>query len=656
MSRPPKDHHIVKRIFFALKFLEIRLRFVFILIITALVVGYWDHIQNYYDRWQRNQAESQVAVHDHENEKEYYCPMHLFVVRDAPGKCPICGMDLSVRKKGEAQVLPEGVLTRVQVSPERVMQAGVQVEPVLYRILSRTVRSYGTIEAAEENVASIVARFPGRIEELMVDTAGVTVNKGEPLARIYSPKFLTAAQEYVRAIEAQKKSSTVSNPDVAKLEKSRNDQLVESARKRLELAGFTQEQLDALGHGGAIKDTVTLFSPLSGTVIEKNIVLGDTVEENTALYRIADLSKLWIQINVYEADIASVHKDMLVEISSVAYPGKIFYGTVDFVYPVVEMETRTVKVRVVVDNPAGLLKPGMYTTAVIRSPMGEYHEVSASEEQEEAVPACHAHAAASGPALPTTQLEDARDFIEKLEPGADYYECPMHPEVVSDEPGSCPLCKMDLDKRTKEAVPAGHAHSEVKAPLPTTTPADAQTYLDALAPGTEYYECPMHPEVVSDKSDSCPLCKMHLEKKQKPGPMPQDSGSTEEWAEGYACAMHLDELIQSPGDCTTCDCAMPMKKWRVQRVLSIPETAVIDTGERKIVYVESAPGVYDAKAVTLGLRAGDFYPVIDGLKLGEKIATRGSFLIDAEARLNPTTAVGAEPTAEPASPHAGHGM
>jgi membrane fusion protein, copper/silver efflux system len=108
--------------------------------------------------------------------------------------------------------------------------------------------------------------------------------------------------------------------------------------------------------------------------------------------------------------------------------------------------------------------------------------------------------------------------------------------------------------------------------------------------------------------------------------------------------------------CRTCNCGMMMKKWRVERLLAIPETAVVDTGERKVVYVESMAGVYDAYAVTLGSRIGMYYPVLDGLKLGQKIVTRGAFLIDAEARLNPAmahTAPGPEKTsAEPMA--AGH--
>ena len=133
---------------------------------TALLVGYWDHIENYYERWQRQRAavDGPSGTAAPLTEFEYYCGMHPFVIRDHPGKCPICGMDLVQRKRGAPSTLPEGVFARVQVSPDRIMQAGVNVEPALYRMLTRTVLSYGFFEPAETPVADFIARF-GRVEE-----------------------------------------------------------------------------------------------------------------------------------------------------------------------------------------------------------------------------------------------------------------------------------------------------------------------------------------------------------------------------------------------------------------------------------------------------------------------------------------------------------
>ncbi|MFA6244391.1 MAG: efflux RND transporter periplasmic adaptor subunit, partial [Candidatus Hydrogenedentales bacterium] len=253
IQNPKSPKNFPGRILFVLKFIEIRLRFIFILVVTAVVVGYWDNIQNYYERWQRTHATQQMLGLEGDKdmsaanqEFEYYCGMHPFVVRDHSDKCPICGMDLVQRKKGAPMTLPEGTLARVQVSPQRIMQGGIQVEPVLYRMLTRTIRSYGEAEPAEGRLAIIAARFPGRVQELMVNAVGLTVKKGDPLARIYSPKYLAASQEYVRAVSNEQKGSAISSPDMAALEKTRSEQLVIGARKRLSLAGFTDEQLDAI--------------------------------------------------------------------------------------------------------------------------------------------------------------------------------------------------------------------------------------------------------------------------------------------------------------------------------------------------------------------------------------------------------------------------
>lgn len=587
-----KSHGTLKKILFFLKFLEIRLRFVMILVITALVVGYWDNITNYYDRWQRHRTADARKGQDHKDhaadgEYEYYCPMHTFVVRNQAGNCPICGMNLVQRKKGAPVTLPEGTLARVQLSPDRVMQAGARVEPVSYRLLDNTIRSYGIVESDETKMSQIIARFPGRVEQLHANAAGIVVKKGEPLAQMYSPKYLAAAQEYLQALQAQRRLKDGSaSPDMEK----RAEQLAAFARQRLSLAGFTKEQLDEIVSEGDVSERVTLYSPLSGTVLEKNVLLGDSVEEGTILYKISDLSSLWVQALIPEADVASIKLGMPVEVTTVSHPNAIFYGKVDFIYPTVNPDTRSAKVRIVVENEEGLLKPGMYATTVIHAPVGSVEEIS---------------------------------------------DTASSTEIAQTQPAS---------------RPAG----SVSIKLPTTEPDQAKAYLDSLAAGSEYYQCPMHPEVVSDKKDDCPKCGMFLEKKSKaaaehaghsgnaaPTEMAA-SDSTEQWAEGYACPMHTNQLVDHSGTCTIDACGMPMKKWKVERVLSIPENAVIDTGTRQIVYVQSSPGVFDAREVKLGNRTSEYYPVTSGLSLGQEIVVEGSFLIDAEARLNPAASLTAK--------------
>lgn len=573
----------LKRFWFVVRFLEIRLRFAAILVVTALLVGYWDHVQNYYERWQRGRMEStetaeQSSAHSGRREEsvnEFFCPMHTFVIRDAPGKCPLCGMNLISRRKGEKQELPEGVVARVQTSPQRIVEAGVKVEPVGYQTLTRTVRAYGEVEADETRRTRVIARFGGRLEELMAGSTGASVAKGEPLARIYSPRFLAASEEYIQARKAQKR--VANDPKATDEDKRRASELAALARQRLHLAGFSDEQLNALDESEKTEHSITLSAPFSGVVTERSAVQGDMVEDGTPLLTLVDLSIVWVQARVLETDLRVVRKDMPVRISTVADPGRDFFGTVDFVYPTLNPANRTAAVRIVVPNKDLALKPGMSVTVEFLGAVGKFEEVKKGAEAPVKTPA----------------------------PAQDVYICPMHPEVVSGKPGKCPKCKMDLVKKPGDAAQILPGHAD-----------------------HEHWFCSMHPEVLSDHPGDCPKCGMKLE--PKPASLDQ-----EPWAEGYTCPMHPDRMQDNEGPCPWCDCGMKLTRHRRERVLAVPEEAVIDTGTRQIVYVESATGVYDAHTVTLGSRAGNFYPVLKGLNLGDRIVERGAFLIDAENRLNP---------------------
>ncbi len=600
-TAPSKSRGFLGRLLFFFKLLEIRLRFVALLVLTGVVIGYWDTLQNHIERWQRTHraATSDAAgLTTPSADTEWFCPMHPFVLRDRFDQCPICGMNLVERRRSGPTQLPEGVITRVQVSPERILQAGVHIEPAAYRLLSRTVRAYGTIELDETRVAKIIARFPGRVEELMVNATGLEVKTGQPLVRIYSPRFLSAVQEYLQALTAQRDAEK--SPALSDDARRRARDLADYARRRLALAGFTDSQLDDIASTGKASEYVAFYSPLAGTVLEKNVLLGQMVDEGTTLYTIADLSTLWIQAQVVEADIGLVKPGMSVEVEAAAYPGELFYGTVDFIYPTLDTETRSVKVRVIVGNRERKLKPGMYVAAVLRAPIGRYGVIGSGSEP-----------------------------------------------------------PRDDTPTTLSLTAAGASGAPLNFKLPTRNKEETQAFLASIPIGAEYYACPMESESVSDKQDDCPLCGMALESRKKESaasvPITAETPSAERWAEGWTCPMHLDVLMPTSGTCRVCPCGMETLHWRIERQLSVPESAVIDTGNRQIVYVEAMPGVYDARAVTLGPRAGNYYPVLRGLLPGERIVTQGAFLVDAEARLNPAPAAPPPPSTlaerTPSRPH-----
>jgi len=585
-----------RRVWFWIKFLEIRLRFVVALALTGLVVGYWENIQNYYERWQRERSKAgHHAIHNADmlaanmpadsgstapstsqadSDEEYFCPMHPFVVRDVPGKCPICGMSLSRRKKGGAHTaLPEGVSARIQVSPERIMQAGVKVEPVEYRNMVRTVRSYGLIEPDERLLARLIARFPGRIDELKVRSAGESVKAGDLVARIYSPEYYALAGEYLIAWRSWKKAEGTP-------EESRARGLMELPRRRLALAGYTEAQFREIEQADAVDDHVSLYAPATGIVIERNVLEGDMVEAGSPLFTIADFSRVWIQAQIIESEESAIKTGMPVEITLAAYPGEIFWGVANFIYPTVTPETRTVKVRVEIENADGRLRPGMYAMLAFRSPIGRVELVTPADM----------------PGAPPSQSETPVR-----------YWCPMHPEVQSDKPGVCEKCDgMDLFLMTPEEY-ARYATNKDSTKDPAKD--SARAGLDTTS-----------------------------------------TLNASHWIYGWSCDMHPAELESKPGICTTCGCGMELLPRRVEGVLAVPEEAVIDTGLRKIVYAEFAEGIFDAREVVLGPRVGEYYQVLKGLEPGQKVAARGAFLIDAETRLNPAS-VASVPEASASTTH-----
>ncbi len=317
-------------------------------------------------------AESEGVV-----EYEYFCAMHPQVVSDKPGKCPICGMPLSKRtktgrgaKEEEKEGLPE--VPMVQLSPRQIRLAGVKVEPVTYRDLVKTIYTVGNMTYDERRLAYVTAWVGGRVDKLFVDFTGVEVKEGEPLVWIYSPELVSAQQEYLLALETQEKMKNSSLDEIVRS----TDYMLDASRDRLLLWGITEKQIQELAETGEVQDHMTIYAPITGTVIKKDILKGQYVKEGTKMYTISDLTELWMMADVYEYEMSLIKLGQKVDITTAAFPGQTFIGTVAFIDPFLNETTRSLKVRVDVPNPERKLKPAMFVNVTIKVPLGDLEELA----------------------------------------------------------------------------------------------------------------------------------------------------------------------------------------------------------------------------------------------------------------------------------------
>ncbi len=292
------------------------------------------------------------------NEKEYWtCTMHPQVHKDGPGVCPICGMELikkvtNVKSENTDKKDMTGMITLT--SNEQVL-ADVSTIKIKMEKLTKELSAYSYLDFEEQNRKTIPAKFNGRIEKLFVDKTGDYVKKGEALFEIYSPDLVQAQNDFLIALNSSK---------------SQNNSLIEASQKKLELLGFTSNQINDLKNSDKINLTLTYYSPVSGTVIDKKVQEGMYVNEGTEIYELAELSNLWNIAEVNETDLSFIKTGSKVILKVKAYPGEIFTGRVSFIYPVINPQTRTVKVRSEFSSMNNKLKPQMYGETLFSTDAG----------------------------------------------------------------------------------------------------------------------------------------------------------------------------------------------------------------------------------------------------------------------------------------------
>jgi Cu(I)/Ag(I) efflux system membrane fusion protein/cobalt-zinc-cadmium efflux system membrane fusion protein len=355
---------------------------------------------------QQNQAASEQGAR--QQKKIYSCPMHPQITSDSPSDCPICGMRLVEQKKAEPAAgktpvkktmyrstmnpnevsdkpgkdamgmdmvpfeieekssgTPKG-LAAVDISDYHRKHMGLTFGTVEVRDIVRELRTSARIVPDETRLFTVTTKIDGYVDKLYVNVTGQEVKKGQPLLTVYSPELVSSQQEYLTAVTIAKNLSQSSDTSIAEGGK----RLIESARKRLKLWDISKQQIDRLEKTGEVEKYLTLYAPASGYVIEKKVLPGQKIMPGEPLMVVADLSVVWAEADIYESDLPYVKVGMPVILTLSHWPGKSFEGNVSFLYPYLDPQTRTLKARLIINNPELLLKGDMYGDARLNYDLG----------------------------------------------------------------------------------------------------------------------------------------------------------------------------------------------------------------------------------------------------------------------------------------------
>ncbi|NOG53143.1 MAG: efflux RND transporter periplasmic adaptor subunit [Planctomycetes bacterium] len=302
----------------------------------------------------KNQAS--VETEDPGQVQYYTCGMHPWVILPKPGDCPICHMALT-------PIDPDKFTGEMTIDPVVVQNMGVRIAPVITGPLTKRIRTVGTIDYNERAVRDVNIKVAGWIEKLYVDFIGAGVEQGEPLFDLYSPELYATQEQYLLALKGEAQITSEISPDAVQGAVD----LVESARTRLEYYDITDEQIAALQEAGHPSKSMTIRSPHTGVVIEKHANEGMKVDPGMRVFRIADLSRVWVMVTLYESQLPYVRAGQTASMELPYIPGQKFQGEVIYVYPYLDPKTREVQLRLEFDNESGILKPGMFATVELEN-------------------------------------------------------------------------------------------------------------------------------------------------------------------------------------------------------------------------------------------------------------------------------------------------
>jgi Cu(I)/Ag(I) efflux system membrane fusion protein len=289
------------------------------------------------------------------------CGMHPFVKLDHPGLCPICHMPLTPMHQHGGDDTNKGAPPMVVIDSAMVQNMGIRTAQVTRGPLMKSIRVVGMLDAPEPGVHEINLKVSGWIVKLYANQDSFHVHKGDPLFELYSPNLTVAGEELVGAVKSLKALGRSTDPQA--LEEAR--QYFAGAKYKLSLFGVSDADIDRIAQTLVVPKTFTFVSPASGAVIEKMVVEGSAVEAGTKVMRIEDHDALWLDLQVYENDLAMIAVGQSVNAIVDAWPGRTIHGTITFIHPHLDRISRTVMARATLDNQDQILHPGMYASATI---------------------------------------------------------------------------------------------------------------------------------------------------------------------------------------------------------------------------------------------------------------------------------------------------
>jgi len=316
--------------------------------------------------WQNQHSVKTTSQKAIQRRQLYTCSMHPFIIREKPGVCPICGMELikKIDDSSGSSAQPISV-DHLSLSQNQRVMANVATVDATMETLNKEINAVGIVQYDQSRQAKVTAWVAGRIERLNINSVGAIVSKGKPVAEVYSPDLVAAQQEYLLAIKSRNQLNNSSFTSIAQ----NGEGLVAAAKERLLLLGVKASQIEALERNGNPTMRLPVFSPFSGVVIEKMVQQGQYVSAGEVLFNIADLSSIWVELEIYENESPYVHVGQQVEIRSQSLSQSSFTGRISFIYPFLDPKTRTLKARVEIANPDIKLKPDMFVNTIIKQPL-----------------------------------------------------------------------------------------------------------------------------------------------------------------------------------------------------------------------------------------------------------------------------------------------